>query len=194
MSTAAPTTTSTAGPVGAGPNKPGAAPNKPGSAYEVSRPHGVCAVTARAIEPGEKLMAALRETPTGFERLDICLDAWPSFTDRQDVLAFWQTVMPAPEQKAKKLFVDDEVLCDLFQRLAGAAEPAKLNFRFVLGLVLMRKRMLVYESSRNDGEREIWSVRFKGREQLMDLLNPRLDEAQVSEVSQQLGEILNEEL
>ena len=43
------------------------------------------------------------------------MEAWPEF-DRKDVLGFWQTVMPRHEQK-KKLFVDDEVLCGLFERL-----------------------------------------------------------------------------
>jgi hypothetical protein len=172
------------------------APSKPPSAsagYEVSRPHGKCLVTGVTIEPGTRFMAALRETPAGFERLDVSLDAWPTF-DRKDVLAFWQTVMPSPQQTRKKLFVDDQVLCELFERLAQAVEPAKLNFRFVLGLILMRKRMIIYESSRVEDGREIWEVRFKGREQRLDLLNPQLDEQQVSEVSQQLGEILNEEI
>ena len=105
--------------------------------------------------------------------------------------------MPRHEAK-KKLFVDDEVLCQLFERLSDVQEPAKLNFRFVLGLILMRKRMLIYETTRHEGgegnDRELWTVRFKGREDRLDLLNPRLTEEQVGEVSQQLGEILNEEL
>jgi hypothetical protein len=109
------------------------------------------------------------------------------------VLAHWQTVMPQAEQK-KKVFVDDQVLCELFERLGTATEPAKLSFRFVLGLILMRKRMIVYESSRMEDEKEVWSVRFKGREDRLDLVNPRLDEQQVQDVSRQLGEILNEEL
>jgi hypothetical protein len=37
-------------------------------------------------------------------------------------------------------------------------------------------------------------MRFKGREEKLDLLNPRLDESQMAEVSQQLGQILNEEM
>ena len=52
--------------------------------------------------------------------------------------------------------------------------------------------MIVYESSRNEGAKEIWKYRFKGREDQLDLLNPRLDQQQVTEVSQQFGEILNE--
>ncbi|MGB7160904.1 MAG: hypothetical protein WBD40_22775 [Tepidisphaeraceae bacterium] len=169
--------------------------NKSQSGYDVARPLGRCAVTGQPIAPDEKFMAALRETPMGFERVDVSTSAWPEF-DRKDVVAFWQTIMPKTELK-KKLFVDDEVLCQLFERLAEVQEPAKLNFRFVLGLILMRKRMLIYETTRHEGdggERELWTVRFKGRDDRLDLLNPKLTEEQVGEVSQQLGEILNEEL
>lgn len=168
-----------------------AKPSKPGH-YEVGRPGGPCRVCGRDLLPGDKIMAALRETPAGFERLDISLDCWPQF-DRKDLLAFWQTTIPQHEAK-KKLFVDDQVLCELFERLKDTTEPAKLNFRFVLGLILMRKRMLVYESSRDENGQDLWTVRLKGREDRLDLLNPRLNEQQVAEVSQQLGEILNEEL
>ena|SRR5436190_1985884 len=173
-----------------------AAPSKPASTsnsgYQLAKPQGRCAVSNEPIEPGQKFMAALRETPGGFERVDVSLAKWPEF-DRKDVVGFWQTVMPRAEQK-KKLFVDDQVLCEIFERLADTTEPAKLNFRFVLGLILMRKRMIIYETTRTEGEREIWTVRFKGRDDRLDLLNPRLDEQQVLDVSQQLGEILNEEL
>src|SRR5439155_26448369 len=97
------------------------------------------------------------------------------------------------EQK-KKVFVDDQVLCEIFERLSDTTETAKLNFRFVLGMILMRKRMIIYEMTRTEGDREIWVVRFKGRDDKLDLVNPRLNEQQVLEVSQQLEEILNEEL
>jgi hypothetical protein len=170
------------------------APQKPvGSAgYAVSRAQGKCQQCGREISPGEKLMAALRETPAALERLDICPDCWGKF-DHNGLLGFWQTTMPQPTSK-KPLFVDDQVLCELFERLADTTEPAKLNFRFVLGLILMRKRYIVYESTRTQDGQEIWSVRFKGREDKLDLLNPRLSEQQVGEVSSQLGEILNGDL
>jgi hypothetical protein len=177
----------------AAPAKPNAAPSSPSAGgYEVARPRGQCVVCQTQIEPGAPLMAALKETAVGFERLDVCLNDWPAF-DKTDLVGFWKTLMPRSEQK-KKLFVDDEVLCQLFERLADTTEPAKLNFRFVLGLILMRKRLIVYENSRNEDGKETWQVRFKGKDQNMDLLNPRLDESQIQDVSNQLGEILNEEL
>jgi len=162
------------------------------SGYDVPRPLGKCAVSGADILPGQKFMAAIRETPTGLERLDIGLDCWDAF-DRANLLGFWQTTMPRPEEK-KKLFVDDEVLCTLFERLADVTEPAKVNFRFVLGLILMRKRLIVYETSRHDEGRDVWVVRMKGRDERLDLTDPKLNEQEMTEVGGQLGQILNEEL
>src|SRR5947209_12016136 len=165
MSSAAPTTKPAAPATGA----------PASSGYEVGRPHGRCVVCGEPIAPDDKFMAALRETPAGFERIDCMLACWERF-DRTGVVAFWKTTMPRAEAR-KKLFVDDEVLCGLFERLAETQEPSKLNFRFVLGLILMRKRLLVYETSRKteDGK-EIWSMRFRGREDKLDMLNPQLTE------------------
>jgi len=168
--------------------------SKPGE-YHLARAIGICAVSGRVIAAGGKLMATVRETLEGLERVDVAPENWEQF-DKSNLLAFWQSVMPAAEEK-KKVFVDDEVLCTLFERLAEATEPAKVNFRFVLGLILMRKRLVIYESARHESEeggRDVWVVRMKGRDDRLDLFDPKLDENQVLEVSQQLGQILNEEL
>lgn len=159
---------------------------------DVPRGGGKCAVSGRAIAVGEKYFAAIRETPTGIERLDLSTGCWADF-DKAGLMAFWQTVLSKPDEK-KKIFVDDEVLCTLFERLADAVEPAKVNFRFVLGLILMRKRLVLYDSTRHDAGRDIWVVRLKGKPESLDLLDPKLNEEQMAEVSRQLGQILNEEL
>lgn len=165
---------------------------KPAAGYAIGKAEGKCHVCGRQVTPGQTLMAALRETPAAMERLDVCPECWAGF-DKSGLLGFWQTTMPEPTAK-KQIFVDDDVLCDLFERLANVAEPAKVDFRFVLGLILMRKRRIVYESTRMREQQEVWSVHFKGREDLLDLVNPRLSEQQVAQVSTQLGEILNGDL
>lgn len=159
------------------------------SAYDIGKPLGQCAVTQQPIEPGTKFFAALRETPTGFERLDISPAAWEPF-DRTHLLAFWQAVMPEPN-KTRKLLVDDTVLCDLFERLADVDEPAKVSFRFVLGLILLRKRLLAYDSTVQEGGRDVWVVKLRGRPEPLRMIDPHLTEDQVGDVSAQLGQILN---
>jgi hypothetical protein len=170
------------------------APTKGGKTggFDVPRSGGKCAASGRIINAGEKYFAAIRETPAGIERVDLAPECWEAF-DKNGLLAFWQTIMPKADEK-KKIFVDDEVLCTLFERLADTSEPAKISFRFVLGLILMRKRLVIYDATRHEEGRDVWVVRLKGKPEQMDLLDPKLDEQQMAEVSQQLGQILNEEI
>jgi len=182
MSTAAPPQTQTP-----------STPQTPTTGYSFARPLGKCSACGRDIAPGEKFTAAVRETALGLERVDLSGECWTSF-DRAAILAYWQTTMPTAAAVKPKIFVDDAVLCDLFERLGSAGdESSKLNFRFVLGLILMRKRLLIYEATRLSGEQESWTVRLKGREESIDLLNPRLNEDQIAEVTTQLGQILSGE-
>ena len=58
----------------------------------------------------------------------------------------------------------------------------------------MRKRLIIYDTTRHDEGRDVWVVRLKGKPEQMDLADPKLDEQQMAEVSQQLGQVLNEEL
>lgn len=160
--------------------------------YAIARSQGKCGITGRTIQPGEKMMAALRETPTGLERIDVAIEAWPQ-VDHSNLLGFWKTTRAAPDAK-KKTFVDDAVLCDVFERLGETTELLKLQFRFVLGLILLRKRLLTHEATRATEGGEIWTVRLKGREQTLELIHPLLDERQAAEVGAQLGEILEQSL
>lgn len=169
-----------------------APPGKPGQ-WAVPRPMGVCAASGRSIAAGERFWAAVRETPEGIERVDVAAEHWPA-VDKAGLLASWQTTLPKPEEKRKR-FVDDEVLCTLFERLADATEPAKAHFRFVLGLILMRKRLVQYDGTRHEaGGRDVWVVRMRGRTDTLELVDPKLTAEQTMEVSQQLGQVLNEEL
>ncbi len=171
----------------------GAAPGK-ATEYPVGRPHGVCHVSGQAIDPGQVYYAALRETPDGFERLEFLPEAWTSWPpeERAQLLAFWRTEMASREAEKRKLLVDDEVLAELFRRLAPVAEPEKLAFRFMLGLILMRKKKLVFEGSDTDSAgRNVWRMRFRKEEEIMEVIDPKLGEEQLEEVGRQVGQILH---
>lgn len=186
---------STGGPLGgtATSARPGGGAGA-GAGGGVARPSGRCAVSGSAIEPGTRFHAAVRETPAGLERLDVLPEHWPAFASAHELLAHWVTTMPQPERAKKRLFVDDETLMTLFERLEGVGEPAKQRFRFVLGLVLMRKRLLLHEGQREAGGVSVWTVRLRGRETTLELVDPHLTQEQVGDVSSQLSEILETDL
>lgn len=159
--------------------------------WEVSKPLGFCSGTDKKIKSGEEYFAALVETDEGLARLDFCADYWQK--NEPQVFCYWRTKLPAADRK-KQIFVDDDMLMAFFERLGKEAEQEKINFRFVLTLILMRKRILKYESSRMQGDKEIWHLRISGDKQTVDVVNPHLSEEQIEQLSSQLGQILQVDL
>ncbi len=159
--------------------------------WEVSKPLGQCCGSGKKIEYGEEYFAALVKTEEGLARRDFCADYW--LAEKPDVFCYWKTRLPRPDEK-KHIFVDDEMLMAFFERLEREDEQEKINFRFVLALILMRKRRLKYDSSKVEGDKEIWRLRIVGDKQTVDVLNPHLDEEQIKQLSSQIGEILQTDL
>ncbi len=161
------------------------------SEYEVVRTHGRCFATDRAFEEGEAFHSVIVETPTGFERRDYCDEAWTGAPD--DAICHFRTRMQHKAPR-KKTFVDDTVLMTFFDRLRDATEPAKQRFRFVLALILLRKRLLRYENSRREGDGEVWIMRRTGDRSRHEIFNPGLSEDEIGEITAQLGSVLHADL
>ena len=161
------------------------------SEWEVDKPLGQCYGTSRKIEPGEEYFGALIEIEDGLQRRDFCADYWES--EKPKVFCYWKSRLPRPDEK-KQIFVDDNMLMAFFERLENETEQEKLNFRFVLALILMRKRLLKYEATRDEDDKEIWRLRIvgdKSADNRIEVINPHLDEEQVSQLSSQIGQILH---
>jgi len=156
--------------------------------WEIKKTLGQCFGTGQAFAVGQEYYASLVETEQGLERHDYSIDYWNA--EHPAVFCYWKSKMANPEQK-KKLLIDDEMLMAFFDRLAEETEPEKVNFRFVLMLILMRKRRLKYESSAaDDSQQEIWTMRVTGQDRFEKVVNPHLSEDQIEQLSSQMGQIL----
>ena len=168
--------------------------------YDTGRPSGLCAATGRRLEVGERFVACLVEPKegSGLVRVDYGLEAWeagarPAAPAR--VFGFWRAVVAAPGAKKKQL-VDDASLLDLFEQLAGATEGRKVAFRYLLALVLVRKRLLVIEGAKGG----TMLVRHKGAAlpperggvgpPLLEVIDPGLDPQALEEGTEELAAIL----
>jgi len=159
--------------------------------WEIDKSLGRCFGTGRKIEAGEQYFGALIETEEGLRRRDFCVDYWQS--QKPEVYCFWKTKLAEPNQK-RRIFIDDQMLMAFFERLSKETEQEKINFRFVLALILMRKRLFKYDSSRVDGGKEIWRLKVTGEKEFVEVINPHLTEEQIEQLSSQLGTILQVEL
>jgi len=155
--------------------------------WEIKKTIGQCSGTGQEFAVDEEYFAALVETPAGFERRDFSADYWNE--SHPAVFCFWKTRMPNPELK-KKVFIDDGMLMAFFDRLADETDPEKINFRFVLTLVLMRKRRLKYDGCRMEDGAEIWTLKVTAQDRTAEVINPHLTEDQIEGLTGQMGQIL----
>jgi len=168
------------------------------ASYDIARASGRCASTGVPIEPGSAYVATLceRDADEGFDRIDFSLEAWERGNRPPRLFSSWRTTMPEAARKSQA-FVDDDVLLNLFHRLADDQQAMRIAYRFVIALILLRKRLLKHDATTEQGGLTLWMMRLKGdppETPPIEVIDPRLTSDQVREVSDQLGEILRGEL
>lgn len=159
--------------------------------WEVERAKGRCVSTGRLFEEGEEFFTVLFEDGDSFRRADYCLDAWEGCPE--DSYCHFKTRVPVKE-KRKQLLVNNELLVNFFSRLATDKVPVRIHFRFVIALILMRKRILRYERSVVEDGSEIWDMTLVHDQTKHRVSNPRLSDDQIEEVSRQLSTILHDDM
>lgn len=177
---------------------------KLGTGYEIARATGVCAATGKKIESGQDYVAVLVERggeDGAMERLDYTLAAWQKGTRPKAprrMFGHWRAKMQPPGQ-SKKVLIDDAAMLDLFEQLEEAEDPSKIMFRFVLALILIRKKLLKYEGTRRDSAGgaggAVMLVRRATKSgetpaEVVEVCDPQMGDSAVGEAVEQLGAIM----
>jgi len=156
--------------------------------YQVEPLKGRCAATGRVFDEGEEFYTVLFEDGDSFRREDYSVAAWGGPPD--GAFCFFRSHVPVKE-KRRKLLVDDDVLLNFFIRLADESAAVRVQFRFVLALILMRKRLLKYASSAIVDGAEVWTMTTARDQTSHRVVNPRLTDDQIEGVSRELSAILH---
>lgn len=161
--------------------------------YDIVREGEACAATGRVFAPGERHMAVLVETP-GEEALARVLYSEPAWeggarpAPPATVFGFWKRVA-GDDTKPKSPIVSQAELFDLFEQLAEADQPRQIGFRYLLALMLMRKRRLMYDGVVADRPGVLrLKARPGGDEHFV--VDPGMDEAAIAEATEQLGQVM----
>ncbi|HWL94989.1 MAG TPA: hypothetical protein VNT79_15830 [Phycisphaerae bacterium] len=156
--------------------------------FEISRATGKCCVTGREFAEDQEFFTVVLETADGLARQDYSVEVWTGPPD--GTLCFFKTRLPKRNQP-KRRFIDDSALISFFNALADTPHPNKQRFRFVLALILLRKRILKYERTIREGDSEIWEMRLVKHKTVHRVVNPVLREDEIGSVSAELGVVLN---
>ncbi|MEQ9616932.1 MAG: hypothetical protein RLN60_02735 [Phycisphaerales bacterium] len=169
--------------------------------YDLGRRHDACAATGEPLKPGDEFVACLADDPESDDllRLDYSAKAWDEGA-RPDppraVFACWHAVVPEPGAKPG-FAIDASSLTALFEQLGDdeeANDPRRLALRFVIALMLMRKKHLVFEGqAERDGGTKVMLLRERGtppEHAPVEVIDPQLDEDTLASVTEQLSRII----
>jgi hypothetical protein len=114
---------------------------------DIQRATRQCAVTARKLEPGEAFFSTLHFEGSDVVRRDFAVESWQGPPD--GAFGWWKSRVPVSDSQMPKLAPND-VLLELFIQLAD--QPQRRQMRYVLSLLLFRRRVLRLEDRVVDGQ------------------------------------------
>ena len=154
--------------------------------YQIQANTRRCAATGRELRPGERYYSVLLDLGGRFQRQDYSAEAWPG--PPAGAFGFWSGRIPAGEESRPP--IDDDLLVACFQRLEGEADPARVNFRYVVALLLMRRKRFKFEATRREKDQELLVLRCPRTRQLYPVVNPRLSDEEMAAVQEEVFTVL----
>ena len=150
-----------------------------------SRAH-VCARTGREFVTGEIFYTLLVREGDGFCREDLCEEAWESRNENIQPFSFWRSKYEPPAPRAAEPLPRDDAE-GLLRRLVAENAPAYKNVRYILALMLERKRMLRPVESSDD---DMLVYEHVGTGETIVLANPHLSFEQIPSVQREVSALL----
>lgn len=165
-----------------------------GSGFEVGGPTRVCAASGEPLEVGAPYVATLVEHPEedGLRRVDFSAAAWDGGARPGPPLRLfgkWRSIVPDPASPRGPV-VDSAELTEILEQLDGVEDAAGKAFRFLVALLLLRKRKVVQLSSRPG----VLVLRLRGDARdgpPLEVEDPGLDEAAMADAMVRLGTVVD---
>ena len=123
--------------------------------FEVQRFTRRCAKTDRELQPGEAFYSVLISQGAEVIRQDFAADEWEG--PPEENLGWWKSEVPDPKSK-KVHWAPNDVMLHYFQQLED--QPHKRDVRYVLTLLLIRRRVLKLEETKKDEQQQETLVVF----------------------------------
>ena len=154
--------------------------------FDVQRCTRRCAATDRELKAGETCYSVLVQQGSNVVRRDYAAEAWPGPPEQS--LGWWKAVVP--EGAAQRVaWAPNDLMLDYFDRLEE--RPDKADVRYVLALLLVRRRLLRHDESataRTDDDQLVLFCPRNEREYRVPAVLP--DDERVKEIQQELSSLL----
>ncbi|HEY4759303.1 MAG TPA: hypothetical protein VIH42_01855 [Thermoguttaceae bacterium] len=154
--------------------------------YEVQNFTRRCTATGRELAPGEWYYSVLVADGAELKRYDYTLDAWQGPPEK--AIGYWKSQVPDKSSR-RKHWAPNDVILHFFDELAE--QPDKQDMRYVLTLLLIRRRVFRLEEEQRDQQgNEVLTVYCPRRETTYTIPAVVPEQSRIDEIQQQLAALL----
>jgi hypothetical protein len=155
--------------------------------YQIEANTCRCAVSGRELNVGERFYSVLVEQAGKFRRMDYSAEAWQG--PPEGTFSFWTGKIP-PGGQNRLPRIDEETLADCFQRLENETEPGRVRFRYVVALLLMRRKRFRFEETIKGDDQGVISLRCNRTRQVYRVVDPQMTEEEMAAVQEEVLQVL----
>jgi hypothetical protein len=108
--------------------------------FEIQASTRQCAISGKELKPGDWVWSVLTDEEGRMVRKDYSVDTWQG--PPAGAFSFWKFQIREKASTKETQKLDEIQLQDWFERLEGQEEAKQQNIRYLLGLMLLRKKKL----------------------------------------------------
>ncbi len=142
-----------------------------------------CAKSGQAFRPGDTCWSVLFEKDGQLIRQDFSADSWSG--PPAGAIGHWRCQVPISVNQGRPK-LDADSLFDYFLQLTDSPNIVQQQYRYVLALLLLRKRRLILEEVVDVDDRPTMRLIGSGGEGPFDVPEEELSEDQIDRLQQQL--------
>jgi hypothetical protein len=156
-----------------------------------SRAHR-CIDTERDFEDGECVVTGIFADPEsdGYLRKDFCLEAWERLKTELQPFSFWQGTYHAPEPEHDPQDLGKESPEAMLRRMIDDDESYTENARYILALMLERKKILIPVDTQELESRRMLFYEHKENGDVFVVADPQLHLDQIEAVQEEVALLL----
>ncbi len=152
-----------------------------------------CAGCAAEFRPGATVNSALyaADPATGhsFDRRDWCSACFGDAARRGEPFSWWASVVPEPETKRAAL--DIGIAREFLVRLLREDAPERAPLRYLLVLLLLRKKVVEVTEQFTDARGDVMVVRVPPEETTWEVLCADIGEEEAASLREELGRLFS---
>ncbi|MGY8643328.1 MAG: hypothetical protein ACKVJU_19815, partial [Verrucomicrobiales bacterium] len=153
-----------------------------------------CAHTETPFEDGDKFFTCIFDDPEsdGFIRRDFLAASWKEIEPTLKVrpFSFWKSTFKVPVVVEKNEVLEKNSAEGMLRKMVEADEPRTENARFILALMLERKKTLIPTAEKMTDERKLLLYEHKETGEVFIVVDPQLRLSEIESVQLEVADLL----